>query len=184
MSSNQKTAQSGLRTLQRDFSASSSSQPLDIDWPPSPPSQPTKPLTGSQKRLRDIEEALRGMSSKPAQLTKGVAQPLVASKAFNKRPSDPAPDFSSVPAKRPRTEIPKELEPTQFVRSSSSAGTARTKDVKTTTSNGPQKVAKVFLSQEQKAILSLVQDGQSVFYTGSAGMCGFSRIYASSDCSA
>ncbi|KAF9047152.1 hypothetical protein BDZ89DRAFT_941675 [Hymenopellis radicata] len=67
--------------------------------------------------------------------------------------------------------MPKELEPTQFVRSSSTAGTARTKDVhvKTTTSSGPQKVAKVFLSQEQKAILSLVQDGQSVFYTGSAG---------------
>ena len=39
----------------------------------------------------------------------------------------------------------------------------------------PAAVAPVFLSKEQTKILKLVQEGQSVFYTGSAGMLLCSR---------
>ena len=37
-----------------------------------------------------------------------------------------------------------------------------------TKNKGP---ATIFLSEEQRYVLSLVEKGESVFYTGSAGMC-------------
>lgn len=172
-----KSAQSGLRTLKRDFSAaSSSSHALDLGWPSSPPPAPVaaKPLTGAQKRLKDIEDALKGIA--PQATTKPAAA-LNASKAFNKRPSDTAPvDSRPAPGKKQRTQDV--LAPTNFTRTSSSSA-VRTKPVVAAASSAPHKVAKVFLSAEQKAILKLVSEGNSVFYTGSAGAFRFlTRIYA------
>jgi len=40
----------------------------------------------------------------------------------------------------------------------------------------PNKMAKLFLSQEQTHILELVRDGHSVFYTGSAGSSQGARL--------
>lgn len=171
-----KTAQSGLRTFKRDFSAAStSSQALDLEWPPSPPPAPVaaKPLTGAQKRLKDIEDALKGMTP---QTSAKPAAPLIPSKAFNKRPSDTAPvDSHPVPVKKQRTQDV--LAPTNFTRSSSSSSAVRTRTVVAATNSAPQKVAKVFLSKEQQAILKLVSDGKSVFYTGSAGVSSFPSAY-------
>jgi len=45
-----------------------------------------------------------------------------------------------------------------------------------TTTAVKAKVASVFLSQEQNQILKLVQEGNSVFYTGSAGELCYSHI--------
>lgn len=181
-----KSAQSGLRSIKRDFSSSTmaSSSSQEIYWPPTP--QPQKQpvaapkLTGSQQRLKDIQDALSG---KPP--SSHLSAPLVESKAVNKRTSLEA-EAAPPAAKRPRQLPPSwgakdslsdpsfssQSEPPSSRSSTSSRKT--TKSVSSSashsiTSGSKPKVASVFLSQEQTQILKLVQDGDSVFYTGSAG---------------
>lgn len=43
-------------------------------------------------------------------------------------------------------------------------------DPSVSSTSKPNKVAKLFLSQEQTHILNLVREGHSIFYTGSAGL--------------
>ncbi|KAF5383613.1 hypothetical protein D9615_003724 [Tricholomella constricta] len=174
-----KTAQSGLRTIKRDFSASSMSQSSDIEWLPTPPKPESGPpkLTGAQKRLKDIQDALLGKAP-PA--PRGVA--LIDSKAINKRTS-PVSHDAPVP-KKPRQLPPSWRDndpltapsfPASSFRSTSMLTSTVTRSVAPASSSGSaaparkSKVAAVFLSQEQTQILKLVSEGQSVFYTGSAG---------------
>ncbi|KAK0202682.1 hypothetical protein DFS33DRAFT_920634 [Desarmillaria ectypa] len=174
-------AQSGLRTFKRDFSSSSvmpqSSQ--EFEWSSSPPPAPqSKPLTGAQQRLKDIQDALAGKSVSSEKRPSTFAQskePLASSKTWNKRPSDPpAADLNPAPQKKAR-KLPDSLSkpPGPKVQRSSSSATkhAGTKEayVLSSSKDKKRKVASVFLSQEQTRILKLVQDGESVFYTGSAG---------------
>lgn len=179
-----KSAQSGLRSIKRDFSSSTiASSSQEIYWPPTPqpPKQPVAApkLSGSQQRLKDIQDALSG---KPPSSHRSV--PLVESKAVNKRSS---PEAEAPPAaKRPRQLPPSwgakdSLSDPSFTSASeppsSRSSTSSRKTTKSVSSSAPQsipsgskpKVASVFLSQEQTQILKLVQDGNSVFYTGSAG---------------
>lgn len=171
-----KTSLSGLRTIKRDFSSSSAfsssaSQPIDvdsdIDWPPSP--EPKKPMTDSEKRLKAIQEALAG---NPVVKSAG---PLEApSHNVNKRPN---PSFSSQyepPTKK--RQVPSSWSQPVAPPSKQAIAKAATK-IKAAPhiSKATSKPAKVFLSQEQTQILKLVSDGNSVFYTGSAGE--FLRIY-------
>ncbi|GLB43418.1 putative DNA-dependent ATPase and 5'-3' DNA helicase required for the maintenance of both mitochondrial and nuclear genome stability [Lyophyllum shimeji] len=183
-----KRAQSGLRTVTRDFSSSSFSSA--IEWPPTPPEVETAPKPSARSdRLKHIMEALAGASAAPSSAWRGQA--LVDSKAVNKRtspvssdapvakkarqlppswkndPSDPlsAPSFthkSSSTAKSSastqRSSISQSTRPTTPASSSSAAPSSK-----------KSKVAPVFLSQEQTQILKLVSEGKSVFYTGSAG---------------
>lgn len=174
-----KSAQSGLRSIKRDFSSStipSSSQ--EISWPPTPQPQrqpvAVPKLTGAQQRLKDIQDALSGnpSSSKP---------PLVESRTANKRRSPEA--EAPPPAKRAR-QLPTSWgaqdnlsDPSLTARSAAPRSSASTRKT-TTKSAAPSsasnpitkpRVAAVFLSQEQTHILKLVQEQKSIFYTGSAG---------------
>jgi len=165
-------AQSGLRTLKRDFSSSGASQLSDIEWPPSQPNPPSAPtLTGAQKRLKDIQDALAG---KAPPLPRGLA--LVDSESLNRRPSIESQE--APPLKKARQLPPSwtsgdslskpSLNPAKgssHEKPSSRSGPSRS----TAPPSSKPKIAGVFLSQEQTHILKLVQDGKNVFYTGSAG---------------
>ena len=165
-----KPLRSGLGVVKRDWSISSASQePISsqpIYWPPTPPN-PVQPaarkLTGSEQRLKDIQDALTGYAPVPPSRSTSEAQ--------NKREnlSERPP-----PAKRAR-QLPPDWHSNDTLSKPSltrqSVGTTNKKTVyeNPTSSSSVKKIAPVFLSQEQTQILKLVQDGSSVFYTGSAG---------------
>ena len=169
MSKPLKIAQSGLGVVKRDWSIQSapqdprSSQP--IPWPPTPPVQPApRKLTGSEQRLKDIQDALTGYA--PAPPSRSTSQ--VPSKRAS--PSGKAP-----PAKRAR-QLPPDWHSNDILSKPSltrqAVGNTNKKivDENSISTSSVKKIAPVFLSQEQTQILKLVQDGNSVFYTGSAGM--------------
>ncbi|KAF8647713.1 hypothetical protein AX16_006549 [Volvariella volvacea WC 439] len=178
-----KSAQSGLKSVKRNWStAGGASQ--EMYCPPAPLSQQspiTTPLTAQEQRLKIIQAALSGNKSEPAQIAK--SQPLSESRLINKRPSDPTepPTVTKKARKMPSSWKDEDAlsKPTAYV-SKSKQATASTKPIRppssssvsSSTSVGPgkkQKLAKVFLSQEQMHILQLAQEGSNVFYTGSAG---------------
>lgn len=173
-------SQSGLGSIQRDWSMSSLNPPpssQEIEWLPTPPKQTTASqqasssssssgveLTGREKRLRDIQNALNNRS------TPAVAQPF----AKPKRGSDTEyPDASdSLPPMKKHRQLPPGYRDDDPITQATnfSSGSRTTKNKSTYTAPPPsKKVAGMFLSSEQKEILKLVEDGQSVFYTGSAG---------------
>lgn len=181
-----KGAKSGLGSVQRDWSSSSLSSSQKIHWSPSPPAQQVskQPLSGAQQRLKDIQDALAGKSvssERPAR-----SQPLVTSTLLNKRPS-PDVEIIEPPAKKAR-QLPTSWKDNDTLTSatwgpsaSTSSRSAVQKPIVTslppmTTTAVKAKVASVFLSQEQNQILKLVQEGNSVFYTGSAGELCYSHI--------
>ncbi|KAJ7698978.1 hypothetical protein B0H17DRAFT_926912 [Mycena rosella] len=122
-------------------------------------------LTGREKRLRDIQNALNNRS------TPVVAQPFANPKP--KRTSDTEYPDAAPPTKKHRqlpaayTDDDPMTKATNF--SSGSRTAAKTKSTYTAPPPSKKKVAGMFLSEEQKQILKLVQDGHSLFYTGSAG---------------
>ncbi|PBK99530.1 hypothetical protein ARMGADRAFT_919184 [Armillaria gallica] len=147
----------------------------EIEWPSS---QPAAPLTGAQQRLKDIQDALAGKSvssEKDRSTLTHKKEPLASSKTWNKRLSEPpTADLNPAPQKKAR-KLPDSWSaaPEPKVQRSSSSATKHSgiKEayVLSSTKDKKRKVASVFLSQEQTRILQLVQDGESVFYTGSAG---------------
>jgi len=166
MSKTSKTSLSGLGRVKRDWSEPKSSQQSDvelIEWSPTPP----KVLTGAEKRLKDIEDAIAG---RPV-LSERV--PSNSSAQFtNKRPAP----TDLPPAKKarqlPRGTNTKEVTIASLSSSTWSSNSSSSKPASKSASaprSKPPKVAPVFLSQEQTHILKLVQEGSSVFYTGSAG---------------
>lgn len=178
MSKSSKPAQSGLGTVKRDWSSSSAQEPRSsqsIYWPPTPPNQPqpaARKLTGAEQRLKDIQDALAGYSS--ASPPRSVAMPPLAdSQAQNKRAS---PSENTAPRAKRARELPPGWrndtlsKPSLPQRQSIGANSKKTAYEYSAPSSAPKKIAPIFLSQEQTQILKLVQDGDSVFYTGSAGM--------------
>lgn len=172
-----KQAQSGLRTIKRDFSAgNASSQPIDVDdieWAPTPPNAkpiPKRALTGSEQRLKDIQDALSGNIPQPSQSSNLIqARPLL-----NKRPN-PGNNSGQLEPPAKRRVLPTSWEEPEPVSQGlpskrAIASKQQASSVVTTTKVAPAKApAKVFLSTEQTQILKLASDGQSLFYTGSAG---------------
>lgn len=175
-------AQSGLRTVRRDFSSAEISQPptssQNIHWSPSPPvapSAPLKKLSGSEARLKAIQEALAGYPANEPPL-------LVQSGAQNKRPSPTGTSATGNPPTKRARQLPPDWPSNDSLSKpslSAKPSSSNNKDNRKFAFNTPAssssslstkpKVAAVFLSQEQKTILKLVQEGESVFYTGSAG---------------
>ncbi|KAJ7108866.1 hypothetical protein C8R43DRAFT_905203 [Mycena crocata] len=158
-------SQSGLGSIKRDWSVNSVGGPKssqEIEWLPTPPKPVVKAqpeLTGREKRLRDIQNALASRS------TPAVAQPFAT-----KRLSDTEYPDASHPTKKPRQLPPGYDDPiTQSTNFASSSRTAKAQSTYTAPPQSTKKMAGVFLSQEQQQILKLVQEGTSVFYTGSAG---------------
>jgi hypothetical protein len=173
------TAQSGLRSVKRDWSISSANQELrssqSIYWPATPPTNPVQPvarkLTGAEQRLKDIQDALAGYSS--ALPSRSATTPLVESQAQNKRASPSENSVTAPPTKRARQLPPDWHKNDTLSKPSLSRQSVGTNSKKTThetsTPSSVKKIAPVFLSQEQTQILKLAQDGNSFFYTGSAG---------------
>jgi len=177
-----KSSLSGLKTVTRDWSEPRSSQPSDselIDWPSTPPKADLSP---AERRLRLIQAAL-------AEPTIPLERVLTnaSSQAINKRPALSTPQ-QIPPAKKARQlpstwgDVKKQVASTSLSSLSSStwpvnpsSGTSipppvsKNSSASTISSTSTSKVASVFLSAEQTQILKLVQDGHSVFYTGSAG---------------
>lgn len=177
MSNGGHSALSGLRTIKRDWSQSSSQSEDRISWPATQPNQSQsskapKPEIQSQ-RMKDIQLALDALTGKqppgerPEISTKQIAN-------GTKRPLPPAPN--PPPAKK------RQLPPSWNEDTLSSSSNFKTSSkfslpaVKSTSltaaassSKPSSKLAGVFLSQEQTQILRLVESGNSVFYTGSAG---------------
>lgn len=151
--------------------ASRSSQPYE--WEPSPPIPQRKvatPLSGSEARLKAIQEALAGYN---ASVPPGP--PLAKSQVPNKRPS-PTAEPATVPQPKRARQLPPDWgrdplsAPSGFSDSRSKKGVSKSSPASSTdTVGGKPKLASVFLSQEQTKILKLVQEGESLFYTGSAG---------------
>ncbi|KII87390.1 hypothetical protein PLICRDRAFT_113165 [Plicaturopsis crispa FD-325 SS-3] len=172
--SSSKQPQSGLKSLTRNWSESEPPSSQPINWPPTPP-KPSAPkkLSGAEQRLKDIQDALAGndvpsegaRSGKPP--SRGTA--LTSTSAFNKKRPSEATDDGAASKKRQLPSSWNDPEPVKAARvtrpsASSSVTVASRPKVK-----GSGKPAAVFLSQEQTQILKLVQEGNSVFYTGSAG---------------
>ena len=132
--------------------------------------------------MRDIQRALEEVqNNKPP-------APLAPSRVPNKRPSNEGVGDSATGAKKRRV-LPWNDDPmsakTGFGDDSISrvdkrrsqsikptpASVASSSSTPTASNGKSNKVAAVFLSQEQTHILKLAQEGSSVFYTGSAGAC-------------
>jgi ATP-dependent DNA helicase PIF1 len=134
-----------------------------------------KKLSGSEARLKAIQEALAGYPTS--------APPLVQSITQNKRPSPTGSSATGNPPTKRARQLPPDWpsnDPLSKPSLSEKPSSSSTRDIRKPASDTPasssgsslstkSKVASVFLSQEQKKILKLVQDGESVFYTGSAG---------------
>lgn len=189
MSNPARKPQSAINSFTRDWSdsgAQASQSSPEIYWSPSPPPQPRQQvkLSAREQRMKDIEDALSG-NPVSSERNPPNSQPLISSKAINKRPSPGS--ESALPAKKAR-ELPKSWKEPDILTSStayssSSSNRVNHKISNTNTITAPPssskkgKVAGVFLSAEQNQILKLVQDEHSVFYTGSAGEYS-TRIYA------
>jgi hypothetical protein len=183
---------SGLRSIKRDFSSNtipSSSQ--------SNGDTGAKSLSGQERRLKMIQEALSGFSSSsetPASSSKSD-QAGGTKRASESGQEDSAPKRRHLPSSwsaagpAPVAQPSSKYFTTAKALSSSTpinkTLASSTPANKTLVSSGPvkadrataasassstsKKAAGVFLSQEQTHILKLVENGESIFYTGSAG---------------
>ena len=174
---------SGLRNIKRDWSdlpsqPTTSQSSEAIDWPPSP-ERPLrhKPSKGYESgRLARIQAVLAANNqSSHAVLTPSSSLP-------KKRPSDPE-SHSTGPATKKRVlptgwdrESSIKQEPQAPTVASSSFGSASIAPVpQAPESDTTANVARIFLSNEQQQILKLVEAGNNVFFTGSAGVCTLCR---------
>lgn len=184
-----KQPRSGLGTVKRDWTANS--QRTDdgddsdvIAWSPSPPPYTASTLTPTEKRLKAIEEALRQVDSSEQVLSQSQSQTLVgtsqSSQVSQKRRVDssfsqPAAKKRQLPSswadsKKAASQPEGKLDTTRSFGSTLNNKKAEVKSgAGSSTGKASSRIAGVFLSAEQNHILKLVQDGQSVFYTGSAG---------------
>jgi hypothetical protein len=143
MSKPLKVVQYGLGVVKRNWSTPSATQEPRYSQPT--PSPGLNPVQYAARKLTGSEHQARTSSS-------GKAPPAVLAR---KLPHWQSKDFLS---KRSLTRQPVKTTKTKTICETS------------TSMSSVKKVAPVFLSQEQIQILKLVEEGNSVFYTGSAGM--------------
>ena len=173
---------SGLRTVKRDFSsnsATSSSQTTNSGEP----SRQQK-LTASERRLKLIQDALAGAPSleekrQPFSESGRTTTSGTGSISSNlKRPSpgdgQPAAKKRKLPStwanSSSQSSAVASYSSTRTLSASLSVNSASKTSISvTSTSKSSSKAAGIFLSQEQTHILKLVEAGESLFYTGSAG---------------
>lgn len=173
-----KSARSGLSTVRRDWEDRPPSSPeVFYAWEPTQRPAPaqqqmtrgtsmTGGLTGAEKRLRDIQEAFAQISREQSLHSESSSQ--------NKRPSPSDAPATAPPEKRRR--LPSSWDDSLSASSlsvQSRSSNSKSGSVSSQTTPAPpesKNLASIFLSQEQTRILKLVQGGESVFFTGSAGM--------------
>ena len=180
MSQSSKQPMSGLRSVKRDFSSNAISS---SDSDTNAKSEDTKKLSAQDRRFKMIQEALAGHTPSD-NILRAPGNSFSESVSKNKRPN---PSQEELETKRRR--LPSSWKPAagsssvtqaasssgsqksfSSVPSSSRANIASSSVVTpSSSSSSSNKVAAVFLSQEQTHILKLVESGQSLFYTGSAG---------------
>lgn len=166
-----KAALSGLRTVKRDWSTSSKTD--------SDASQQS--LDARAQRIRDIQAGLDGreQTSLSSMLVQNYA--TVATVDIPSGSKRPLPATAPEPTAKKRALPPRWDEDvytsssnfTTTTRISSATGTDAKTNSTGLSGTGAAPAAQpagVFLSQEQKQILQLVQLKNSVFYTGSAGV--------------
>jgi hypothetical protein len=168
MASESRQPQSGLKTVKRDWSELSQGNEESIPWDPTPPK---KPLTGVERRLKSIQDALAGkpaaLTNASSQVNRGAATSRVeGNQPPNKRRSLPSNEkgIMKTPA---QTEVL--TSSTDWSSSTSRSASKSSHLTPSSTSKSATRPATVFLSAEQTQIKKLVEEGQSVFYTGSAG---------------
>lgn len=179
MSQSSKQPMSGLKSVKRDFSSNAiSSNGSDTN------AKDAKNLSAQDRRFKMIQEALAGHTPSD-NIFKAPGNSLSGGISRDKRPN---PSQEEPETKRRR--LPSAWKPaagsssttqatsssgSQKSSSSSVPSSSRTNVVSSSvvtpssSSSASNKVAAVFLSQEQTHILKLVESGQSLFYTGSAG---------------
>ena len=183
--------QSGLKTMTRNWSENtptvSSSRP-GTSHTSSAPAKPIANVSDARaRRMAAIQAALDEMSE--------TSQALKSSKIANmdagsKRSSDGL-DSSGAPKKKrvlpgSFSEAPSSSATTSSVssangkpssKSGSSAVTSQVMSISRKSKaerKATDKPAPIFLSKEQQRVLQLVENGESLFYTGSAGTCNSS----------
>ena len=192
--------QSGLRTVKRDWSsneASSSSSSTAETQPPNSASVATD-MSPRSKRLAAIQAGLDSVGYQSQALktstiinssTASTVQMAImnrvnsSSSSSSKRSSpDNVQQGDNTTAKKrrvlPDSFTKEEGRKDESVRVSKAPSSAKTSDtlsertnmVKKEKPRAAEKPAPIFLSKEQVRILELVQKGQSLFYTGSAGV--------------
>lgn len=172
-----KSALSGLRTVKRDWSTSSKTD-SDTDQ--------KKSLDARAQRMRDIQDGLnrREQASLSSILSQNYTNVTTADIASGSK--RPLPISAHEPIAKKRA-LPTNWENDVSTSSSNFTTTARTST--TTGSHAKTKTtglsvtaatspAEPVLSQEQTQILQLVQQGNSLFYTGSAGTRLITSFYA------
>lgn len=168
-----KQVMSGLRTVKRDFS--SNSLPPNSQNAASGGSSRQQKLSTQEERLKLIQDALNGVATSGDNKSPFSSSNAAASggssmsSASLKRPS---PDDSHSGVKKRR--MPSSWNDSNDIASYSntrtlSVSTSINTASKTTIPTTSAKPASIFLSQEQTHILKLVENGESIFYTGSAG---------------
>ncbi|KAI6023920.1 PIF1-like helicase-domain-containing protein [Pisolithus microcarpus] len=169
--SQQKLSQSGLRTVTRDFSSKTNGKDEPISWP--------KENGSRDQRLRDIQAGIdqRKLAEPlkisgdgtPAHTANSIKRSLhVALEELPaKKKRQLPPSFQNcAPTKSPyftHASVASEPKPHSQAQTDSAAFSA------SVASNTASSKSKIVLSQEQTQILQLVEEGKSLFYTGSAG---------------
>ncbi|KAI5999354.1 hypothetical protein F5J12DRAFT_724499 [Pisolithus orientalis] len=167
--SQQKSSQSGLRTVTRDFSSSTKAKDEPISWP--------KTNEPRGQRFKDIEAGIsqREVSIPPqSNENENVAPTHIVS--GSKRLLEIALEDLQAPKKRQLPPNWQEDPPTRSPYFSNASyaknpkALSQTRAEPITLANVTSNTAsKIVLSQEQTQILQLVEQGKSLFYTGSAG---------------
>ena len=166
-----KQVMSGLRTVKRDFSSNSvtsGSQSSDR----SEPSRQEK-LTAQERRLKLIQDALNGVTAplEKKNPLSGANKPSTSSATASLKRPLPS-DSQTGPKKR---QMPSSWKDNRDVASTRSLSVSTPVSgsskaiISMPSSKSSGKPASIFLSQEQTHILGLVEKGESLFYTGSAG---------------
>lgn len=168
---------SGLRTVKRDFSSNTMTSSIQSN--DSGGSSRQQKLSAQELRLKLIQDALNGVSSSgekknPFSGSSTAGSSGTSSTIGLKRA---APEDSQPGSKKRR--LPSSWDSKKDIASysstralyvSTSVNGASKSTLSVPSSTGSSaKAAPVFLSQEQTHILKLVDNGESLFYTGSAG---------------
>lgn len=175
---------SGLRTVKRDFSSNSvgSSQTSN-----STESSRQATLSTQEMRLKMIQDALNGVPAATDKKSPFSAPNRTHTAATNSRTAGlKRPSQDDIESSAKRRQLPSSWDKgqdrysqsssiasyssTRALSASASVNSASTTTISiSSTTRSSAKPAGVFLSQEQTHILKLVESGQSLFYTGSAG---------------
>lgn len=179
--SSSKQLMSGLKSVKRDFSSntlpSSSQSSEDSKSRQLGPNGSRNSLTAQERRLKLIQDALKDHSASGDKLSCSGGLVSAGHKRANTAQEEPAAKRRQLPSswsmasalQTTQTKNPLVVNGKMASSSASANSSSRATITVSSSSASSSKPAPVFLSQEQTHILKLVEGGESIFYTGSAG---------------